>query len=59
METAMQTWEEAARSAGWSIFIDLPSRTEFRHLEEEDDFVTDLKGEAAWKELCDFMRIAR
>ena len=55
----MQTWEEAARAAGWSIFIDLPSRTEFRHVEREDDFVTDFKGEAAWKELCNFMRITR
>ena len=45
----MRTWQEAAEAAGWRVFIDLPSRTEFRHPDREDDFMTDSKGEAAWR----------
>jgi hypothetical protein len=59
MESAMRTWETAAREAGWTIFIDLPSRTEFRNPNLEDDFVTDRKGEIAWRELCEFVGIVR
>jgi len=55
----MRTWQEAAEAAGWRVFIDLPSRTEFRHPDREDDFMTDAKGEAAWRELCEFMCINR
>jgi len=55
----MQTWEEAAQAEGWKVFIDLPSRTEFRHDTLDNDYVTDRKGEAAWKELCEFIGIRR
>ena len=55
----MKTWEQAATENGWRIFIDLPTRTEFRHPNREDDYVTDAKGEAAWRELCEFMGINR
>lgn len=55
----MQTWEEAGKMQGWKIFIDLPTRTEFRNDNREDDFVTDSKGEAAWQELCEYMGIHR
>ena len=49
----MRTWEEAAKANGWKLFIDLPTRTEFRHSSRDEDYMTDLKGEAAWKELCE------
>ena len=55
----MQTWEEAAKAQGWKVFIDLPTRTEFRNDTREDDFVTDAKCEVAWQELCEFMGIRR
>lgn len=53
----MQTWKEAAEAAGWKLFIDLPTRTEFRHTTRDADFVTDEKGEAAWKALCEIAGI--
>jgi hypothetical protein len=59
MESAMRTWEAAAREAGWTIFMDLPSRTEFRHSNSDADYVTDTKGEAAWRELCELAGITR
>lgn len=55
----MRTWEAAAREAGWTIFIDLPSRMEFRHNTRDADYVTDSKGEVAWRELCEMDGIKR